>query len=274
MNNLLPSTLKYHEKYDLKGSSYKRKAVGAELGKSSPTYKDLDFQERHTEGAGVVLLQEKYEILMRTLDRDCKVLESFGIMDYSLLLGVHSMDQARRDGECSPRTHSPGGEGREEEKQHSLVPSRIELSKFSIISMENIPLVVEGEQEADATRHYPEGFIQGKLKGDRVLVYLGIIDILQSYRLKKKFEHTFKSMITDGNTVSVHNPSYYARRFYDFLEKRVFQKEKVPRGRNRKPTKPAIGMRRPAAILGGVVRTQSLPHGRDRHYSHQIKPTV
>ena len=49
MNNLLPSTLKYHEKYDLKGSSYKRKAVGAELGKSSPTYKDLDFQERHTE---------------------------------------------------------------------------------------------------------------------------------------------------------------------------------------------------------------------------------
>ena len=49
MNNLLPSTLKYHEKYDLKGSSYKRKATGAELGKSSPTYKDLDFQERHTE---------------------------------------------------------------------------------------------------------------------------------------------------------------------------------------------------------------------------------
>ena len=36
------------------------------------------------------------------------------------------------------------------------------------------------------------------MKGDRVLVYLGIIDILQSYRLKKKFEHTMKSMITDG----------------------------------------------------------------------------
>ena len=57
--------------------------------------------------------------------------------------------------QSSPRTHSPGGEGREEEK-HSLVPSRIELSKFSIISVENIPLVVEGEQEADASaKHYP-----------------------------------------------------------------------------------------------------------------------
>ena len=49
MNNLLPSTLRYHEKYDLKGSSYKRKATGDELGKSSPTFKDLDFQERHAE---------------------------------------------------------------------------------------------------------------------------------------------------------------------------------------------------------------------------------
>ena len=48
-----------------------------------------------------------------------------------------------------------------------------------------------------------EGYIQGRLKGDRVLVYLGIIDILQSYRLKKKVEHTFKSMITDGVSLSL-----------------------------------------------------------------------
>ena len=45
---------------------------------------------------------------------------------------------------------------------------------------------------------HSEGYIQGKLNGDMVLVYLGIIDILQSYRLKKKVEHTLKSMITDG----------------------------------------------------------------------------
>jgi len=30
------------------------------------------------------------------------------------------------------------------------------------------------------------------------LLFLGIIDILQSYRLKKKLEHTWKSMIHDG----------------------------------------------------------------------------
>lgn len=273
MNNLLPSTLKYHEKYDLKGSSYKRKAAGDELGKSSPTFKDLDFQERHPEtDGGIFLLQEKYEILIRTLDRDCKVLESFGIMDYSLLLGIHNMDQARQDRESTSHTTSSGGESKDDEKHYSLVPSRIELSKnFSIISMENIPLAVEGSQASDSSAHYPEGFIQGKVKGDRVLVYLGIIDILQSYRLKKKVEHTLKSMITDGTTVSVHNPSFYARRFHEFLEKRVFQKEqKVRSSRSRKATKPLAGLRR--SSVGGMARTQSMPHGRsaEKHYPQRV----
>ena len=45
---------------------------------------------------------------------------------------------------------------------------------------------------------YREGFIQGRIRGDRVLLYLGVIDILQSYKLKKKLEHTMKSIITDG----------------------------------------------------------------------------
>ena len=51
-------------------------------------------------------------------------------------------------------------------------------------------------------------------KGDRLLIFLGIIDILQSYRypllilyclvtmlvarLRKKLEHTLKSVFTDG----------------------------------------------------------------------------
>lgn len=35
-------------------------------------------------------------------------------------------------------------------------------------------------------------------KGERLLLFIGIIDILQSYRLKKKLEHTWKSMIHDG----------------------------------------------------------------------------
>jgi hypothetical protein len=43
MNNLLPTSVKMHEKYDLKGSTYKRKASKRERDKANPVYKDLDL---------------------------------------------------------------------------------------------------------------------------------------------------------------------------------------------------------------------------------------
>lgn len=58
--------------------------------------------------------------------------------------------------QSSSHTTSSGGESKDDEKHYSLVPSRIELSKnFSIISMENIPLAVEGSQASDSSAHYP-----------------------------------------------------------------------------------------------------------------------
>lgn len=47
MNNLLPSKLEFHEKYDLKGSTFKRKASQKERQKPLPTLKDLDFSTKH-----------------------------------------------------------------------------------------------------------------------------------------------------------------------------------------------------------------------------------
>ena len=95
MNNLLPTSIKMHEKYDLKGSTYKRKANKYERSKESPTYKDLDFLQINPEG--ISLEQETYNALMKTLQRDCRVLESFEIMDYSLLVGVHNLDLAAKE---------------------------------------------------------------------------------------------------------------------------------------------------------------------------------
>jgi len=84
-----------HEKYDLKGSTYKRKADKYERSKESPTYKDLDFMEIHPEG--ISLEADTYQALVKTLQRDCRVLESFKIMDYSLLVGVHNLDLAAKE---------------------------------------------------------------------------------------------------------------------------------------------------------------------------------
>lgn len=71
MNNLLPSSIRMHEKYDLKGSTYKRKASRAEREKFSPTLKDLDFIELHTEG--IMLEGDTFVALNKTIERDCRV---------------------------------------------------------------------------------------------------------------------------------------------------------------------------------------------------------
>ena len=60
-----------HEKFDLKGSTHKRKASKSERAKSSPTLKDLDFMEMHPEG--LMLEKDTYEALIRTIQRDCRV---------------------------------------------------------------------------------------------------------------------------------------------------------------------------------------------------------
>ena len=42
---------------------------------------------------GITLTTDIYQNLMNSIQRDCRVLESFKIMDYSLLIGIHNIDQ-------------------------------------------------------------------------------------------------------------------------------------------------------------------------------------
>ena len=60
----------------------------------SLSLQDLDFREMYPEG--ILLQHELYDNLLKTIERDCRVLESFHIMDYSLLIGVHNLDVAAR----------------------------------------------------------------------------------------------------------------------------------------------------------------------------------
>uniref|UniRef100_A0AAR5NWJ5 PIPK domain-containing protein n=1 Tax=Dendroctonus ponderosae TaxID=77166 RepID=A0AAR5NWJ5_DENPD len=248
MNNLLPSNVVMHQKYDLKGSTYKRKASKAERQKRSPTYKDLDFMEHHSEG--IFMESDTYNALMKTIQRDCRVLESFKIMDYSLLLAIHNLDQAQReklekkshtnlqhlqqDGDNGGPSSLMAQEERDREKEDRIGAAALNRSRSinrqrlvaHSTAMESIQAESEPIDEDDDT---PVGGIPARNdKGERLLLFIGIIDILQSYRLKKKLEHTWKSMIHDGDTVSVHRPSFYAQRFQKFMAEKVFKKIPSP----------------------------------------------
>lgn len=57
-----------------------------------------------------------------------------------------------------------------------------------------------------------------------VLLYFGIIDILQDYDISKKLEHAYKSMQYDPTSISAVDPKLYSKRFRDFIF-RVFTEE-------------------------------------------------
>ena len=65
-----------------------------EKRKNSPTFKDLDFLQMFPKGISLSLAM--YDKFINTLRRDCTVLESFDIMDYSLLLAVHNVSEEYR----------------------------------------------------------------------------------------------------------------------------------------------------------------------------------
>ncbi|XP_067106672.1 phosphatidylinositol-4-phosphate 5-kinase, type I, beta a isoform X2 [Osmerus mordax] len=212
MNNVLPREMKMHYKYDLKGSTCKRRASRKERTKSSPTFKDLDFQEMHE---GLHFDGDTYNALMKTLQRDCRVLESFKIMDYSLLLGVHVLDKKIRDRGSRGDSKRLGG-------QKVLYSTALE-------SIQGNAKAPEPAADDDTM-----GGIPAKHKEEKLLIFLGIIDILQSYRFIKKVEHSWKALVHDGDTVSVHRPNFYADRFLNFMGTTVFKKLHPLRGASSK----------------------------------------
>lgn len=52
-----------------------------------------------------------------------------------------------------------------------------------------------------------------------VVLYLGIIDILQDYNMGKKIEHAYKSLQFDSLSISAVDPTFYSRRFLEFIQK-------------------------------------------------------
>ncbi|XP_062216144.1 phosphatidylinositol 4-phosphate 5-kinase 2-like isoform X2 [Phragmites australis] len=84
MGNFCCSDYKIHRRFDLKGSSHGRTIDKAEQKiDETTTLKDLDLDYAFH------LQRFWYEELMKQIQMDCTFLEAQGIMDYSLLLGVH-----------------------------------------------------------------------------------------------------------------------------------------------------------------------------------------
>uniref|UniRef100_A0A1B6M3W5 PIPK domain-containing protein n=1 Tax=Graphocephala atropunctata TaxID=36148 RepID=A0A1B6M3W5_9HEMI len=230
MNNVLPSLIKVHQKYDLKGSTCNRKASKTESEKISPTFKDLDYMNHHPEG--IFLEEDVHRDLLNAIQRDCRVLESFQIIDYSLLLGIHNVDQAKREEICTehegfnPKKEPPSASG---DGYLDNVEEIISQDPDNQRKDENVSSLTSHRENLELAKGYIfPGIPARQANGENILLFIGIIDILQSYKLKKKLEHVWKSIVYDSDSVSVHNPRFYSQRFQDFITKTVFKTTPLP----------------------------------------------
>ncbi|KAG1738632.1 uncharacterized protein EDB91DRAFT_1249164 [Suillus paluster] len=87
MNNLFPPHKDIHESYDLKGSTVGRLLHPAKLEQNPrAVQKDLNWIDSNRV---LELGPEKRALLMEQLRRDSEMLRDLGVMDYSLLVGLH-----------------------------------------------------------------------------------------------------------------------------------------------------------------------------------------
>lgn len=94
--------------------------------------------------------------------------------------------------------------------------------------LESISLGINMPAQAERTvrRGDCEAQLVGEPTGELydIIIYFGIIDILQDYDISKKLEHAYKSIQYDPTSISAVDPKQYSKRFRDFIF-RVFVEE-------------------------------------------------
>ncbi len=135
-----------------------------------------------------------------------KVLESFKIMDFSLLVGVHYLDAEESAGEhppmsgCSTPTSLAGSSRLGTRKDANLVKESLSnLLPHKPAKIERFFVPYFFLKECVYLMHSTYGGLLACTETkQQCMLYIGIIDILQQYRMNKKMEHMLKSIVWDG----------------------------------------------------------------------------
>jgi len=189
MGNILPEPyVSIDEKYDLKGRTPK---PGKSISERQPISKDAlkDNEISRT----FAFVEEDRQFFQKQLKRDIKLLKNHNIMDYSLLVGIHHVTE-------------------EDVKLHKKNRKRLKKQKdLTFAPEERSAFEWQGLVGNNPGLSRPEVF------------FIGIIDCLTVYVIKKVMANTFKSVKWSKETLSTVPADYYAKRFLSFMTKRLLE---------------------------------------------------
>ncbi|KAK9024000.1 hypothetical protein V6N11_004184 [Hibiscus sabdariffa] len=216
MENLFCTQYAIHRRFDLKGSSHGRTTYKPESEVDpTTTLKDLDLNY-------IFRLQKLwFQEFCRQVNRDCDFLEQERIMDYSLLIGLHFREVSSPNASDVPTP--TGQEDTENEGESRLSQASKDQLPADPAGWSSSRLGINMPARAEKTVRKTD--CEAQLVGEPtgvfydVILFFGIIDILQDYDITKKLEHAYKSMQYDPTSISAVDPKQYSKRFRDFIFK-------------------------------------------------------
>lgn len=201
MANLFSTPVEIHRSYDLKGSWVGRRTLGPT--RPGDALKDGDFEEV---GERLNIGKEQRERILKQIEGDTRFLIEQGIIDYSLLVGIHEHVGVVSCSESDSCSDSP---------PHGQHPA----------PRGTIPGLSEGMRSTSLAGVAGEFAGQDAMEwlstDSRRLFFIGIIDILTSYDATKVLEYHAKALIYDSRGVSCCPPTVYAQRFNTFMQKAI-----------------------------------------------------
>lgn len=247
MNNIFPIGFNLNYKFDLKGSVINRAVDEAhKMHPGKSTWKENEFSETHYMQIGPT----DWPKLRKQLLNDTTFLASAGVMDYSLLVGIHKFNSD------SPFMHPALGE--RVEILSVFTPNQSSTSRYlgnSVIvrkrqlkngkktkkkiieptvktifkdSSKPHAIILPYDDENESRLLNFCGGIRGSNELDEPVdevYFLGFIDFLQNYSASKTAEHAFKSIVYKKDTMSCIPPDRYSKRMFKYLEGSIGPKE-------------------------------------------------
>lgn len=223
MNNLFPPHRDIHRTYDLKGSTLGRmlspKVANAPLTRQV-VYKDLDWLKNREK---IHLGPHKRTEFVAQLERDVKLLKRLGVMDYSLLIGIHDLTKGNTEKirDRTLKVVDVGSESGDQPADARVTEIRKALMNASPQALSEIDLVFDEYQRKGLTFYADSGGFRATDQNDDPLndiYYMGVIDCLTPYTLVKRIETFWKSMSHPKYTVSAVPPHEYGDRFFGFIK--------------------------------------------------------
>ena len=201
-------------KFDLKGSTYNRKA-NFDLNN---VMKDLDFNEIEK---SIILSESSIQKLRINTLKDSRFLCSLDLMDYSLFLVKLTLSK-----EEAADTFGEKIEEKQETAVFQLINSNNENKNENndIINVNDYRMSYNGVGKIHDVRHYKQYLYPSLNKGAAYII--SIIDYFQIFNFFKLMESEFKNKFqARKNTISCIEPRSYSSRFIKYINQLTNLKE-------------------------------------------------